>query len=284
MHCDKFVDFQDLTINLQNLNGAFIGRHYTLIKELSDRGSNVKIFDASSDSQEMYVIKALKVLPETIQSIENEVNALEELQGHPHICELIQVIKYSNWWFLVMPKYDGDLSMLVKKKGLSEKSIQLILNQLVSALGYMHSKGYYHGDIKIDNVFVTNNPFSVKLADFGWTSRQKSTLSELINNGKMSPEFSNQGFTYLADKNDVWSLAVLLMDLIKGRSVNWTKYVNSIQEFKKRFGLSKDLTEVLSKVFKPEMDRISLDEFSSEISRLPKLKSHRLPHLLTSFM
>ncbi|KAL4456517.1 hypothetical protein ABPG74_000624 [Tetrahymena malaccensis] len=109
--------------------------------------------------------------------------------------------------------------------------IRNLIKQLVSAISFIHSKGYYHGDIKLANILL-DNEFNLKLADFGTTSQNQSaptsankstTQRGLLNSGgckmpqpHIAPEVQKEGKNqkYDGQKADIFSLGVVLFCLV----------------------------------------------------------------------
>ena len=61
----------------------------------------------------------------------------------------------------------GDLLNFVRKrKKLDEDTARVLFKQVIEGLGYIHSKGVLHRDIKLDNILLDGKG-NVKIADFG---------------------------------------------------------------------------------------------------------------------
>lgn len=94
-----------------------------------------------------------------------------------------------------------------------------IVAQLCNGLGYAHSQGVVHRDVKPANVFLLEDG-TVKLLDFGIAKLATSTLTQqgdVIGSAPyMSPE-QVSGNTNIDGRTDVWSTGVLLFELLTGR-------------------------------------------------------------------
>jgi serine/threonine-protein kinase Chk1 len=145
----------------------------------------------------------------------------------------------------------GDLfDKIESDEGVGEDIAHFYFTQLISAIGYMHSKGVGHRDIKPENILLSADG-DLKVADFGL-----ATLFQYKGQTKMSttlcgsppyiaPEVitcSNdkrgmkKGSGYRGDLVDVWSCGVVLFVLLVGNtpwdsptdeSYEYSEYVNS---------------------------------------------------------
>ena len=72
--------------------------------------------------------------------------------------EFIESIEKDDNIYIVMELCDGDLDLLVKKKGnLDMVTIIKIMNQLNEVLKLMHSKKREHRDLKPENILIKYN-------------------------------------------------------------------------------------------------------------------------------
>jgi serine/threonine protein kinase len=103
----------------------------------------------------------------------------------------------------------------------------MIFSQLVKGVGYLHSKGIVHLDLKLDNILIDLSNV-VKIVDFGFSRSlvEPDQLLELICGTPyyMGPELLSKKH-YLGQPADVWALGVILYVLLqkelpfKGNSV-----------------------------------------------------------------
>ena len=91
------------------------------------------------------------------------------------------------------------------------------MNQIISALDYIHQKGVLHRDLKMENIVLQDkqDPASLKIIDFG--------ISAFVSNDKTGhtgtvlyspPEAFSNGEYKATFKVDVWALGVILYQLV----------------------------------------------------------------------
>lgn len=67
-----------------------------------------------------------------------------------------------------------DLFENIQRNGpLPEAAARFYFDQLLTCIEYMHSKGFVHRDIKLENV-ILDNDFNLKLIDFGLAENSRS--------------------------------------------------------------------------------------------------------------
>ncbi|CAF0949628.1 unnamed protein product [Didymodactylos carnosus] len=156
-----------------------------------------------------------------VQRIALEIKAMKELR-HQYICQLYQVIETEHHYFLVLEYFcNGELfDYIVNRNRLSEDQARHFFRQIVSAVAYIHKRGYCHRDLKPENLLLDRRD-NLKLIDFGLCAQPKGGISvEQLGTACGSPAYAAPeiigGQNYRGDVADVWSLGVLLYALLCG--------------------------------------------------------------------
>lgn len=126
--------------------------------------------------------------------------------------------------------------------GVSEDVAHFYFTQLISAVGYMHSKSVAHRDIKPENILLHDG--NLKLADFGMAvlfahkGQRKPCQTVCGSPPYMAPEVvPKDGFTgrktapYEGDVADIWSCGIVLFVLLVGNTP-WDEPTMQSEEFK----------------------------------------------------
>lgn len=87
--------------------------------------------------------------------------------NHPGIVTIYSTAVHDEHPVIVMELIDGPtLSQVLKNGKLTARQTHAVMSQLLDAVGYAHTHGVVHRDLKPDNIFITREG-SIKLADFG---------------------------------------------------------------------------------------------------------------------
>jgi serine/threonine protein kinase len=137
------------------------------------------------------------------------------------------VVEDKDYTYIIMDFCeDGDLftQILHQRRYLGQDElIKHVFLQLLDAVEYCHSLGIYHRDLKPENVLCFDGGLRLAITDFGLATMD--TVSEEFRTGSayhMSPECHGGPFapsgTYSPLFNDVWSLGIILLNLLTGRN------------------------------------------------------------------
>ncbi|EIW55059.1 kinase-like protein [Trametes versicolor FP-101664 SS1] len=154
--------------------------------------------------------------------------ALHQLaSGHPNVVTLHRVIEDYQYTYIVMDYCsDGDLftQILHQRRYLGNNAlIKEVFLQLLDAVEYCHSLNIYHRDLKPENILCFEGGLRLAITDFGLaTTERMSTEFRTGSVYHMSPECQGGVFaptrSYSPLFNDVWSLGIILLNLITGRN------------------------------------------------------------------
>ncbi|KAJ4719189.1 Non-specific serine/threonine protein kinase [Melia azedarach] len=204
-------------------------------------------------------------------NIKREISIMRRL-NHPHIVKLYEVLATKTKIYFVMEFVKGgELFAKVAKGRFSEDLSRRYFQQLISAVGYCHSRGVFHRDLKPENLLVDENG-NLKVSDFGLSAvrdqiRTDGLLHTLCGTpAYVAPEIlSKKG--YDGAKVDVWSCGVILFVLTAGylpfNDPNLMNMYKKIYkgEFRCPRWMSNDLKRFLSRLLDTNPDtRITIDQ------------------------
>jgi eukaryotic-like serine/threonine-protein kinase len=235
--------------------GTMIGR-YRLLQEIGEGGFGVVFLAEQREPVERRVaIKIIKLGMDTKQVVarfEAERQALA-MMDHPSIARVFDggATEIGRPYF-VMELVRGDpITRHCQENGLGTTERLELFEQVCRAVQHAHTKGIIHRDIKPGNVLVTmvdGRPVP-KIIDFGIAKATSARLTEktfftehrqLIGTPEyMSPEQADNSGVDVDARTDIYSLGVLLYELLTGvtpfeperlRSAEWGELLRIIRE------------------------------------------------------
>jgi serine/threonine protein kinase len=153
-------------------------------------------------------------------NVKREITIMSRLH-HPHIVRLHEVLATKTKIYFIMDFVrGGELFAKISKGRFSEDLSRRYFHQLISAVGYCHSRGVFHRDLKPENLLLDENG-NLKVSDFGLSAvrdqiRPDGLLHTLCGTpAYVAPEIlAKRG--YDGAKVDVWSCGVVLFVLAAG--------------------------------------------------------------------
>ena len=221
-----------------------------------------------SDDKEV-AIKKIKKSQEKIRFAGNvngkiypiEYCHLQMLSGTSGISNILDAFEVDDEYILILETMEDCMSLesfLKSRQRLPERHCKFIFHQLVDAVAQCHNEGVFHRDIKLSNILIDTDSGEVKLIDFD--SSALACFSPFMDNpgtiGYMSPEMDDESIRYEGSPAAVYSMGVVLYDLIFYAS-RWKLLIKRLP----MPDVSTDCLDLICKMTasRPE-DRISFDK------------------------
>ncbi|MER1995603.1 MAG: serine/threonine-protein kinase [Arthrobacter sp.] len=211
---DLFLGQRYRTTDLIGSGGA--ASVYRALDENLGREVAVKVFRPSTQQDDDYRRQQTETL---LLATLNHPGLVTLLDAGLHTQEDGQVLT-----FLVMELVDGmDLRRTLKSGPLPAVSVASLGADLADALGYVHSKGVIHRDVKPANILLypqeCDSRLYPKLTDFGIARLVEATVATahgatIGTANYLSPEQA-QGGT-VAPSTDIYSLGLVLLESLTG--------------------------------------------------------------------
>ncbi|XP_023608886.1 serine/threonine-protein kinase ULK3 isoform X6 [Myotis lucifugus] len=232
---------------------------------------------AKKDTREVVAIKCVAKKSLNKASVENLLTEIEILKGirHPHIVQLKDFQWDSDNIYLIMEFCaGGDLSRFIHtRRILPEKVARVFMQQIASALQFLHARNISHLDLKPQNILLSSlEKPHLKLADFGFSQHMSPWDEKHVLRGSplyMAPEMVCQR-QYDA-RVDLWSVGVILYEALFGQppfaSRSFTELEEKIRsnrviELPLRPQLSPDCQDLLRRLLERDPGRrISFQDF-----------------------
>ncbi|KAI0731843.1 serine/threonine protein kinase, negative regulator of sexual conjugation and meiosis [Fomitopsis betulina] len=149
--------------------------------------------------------------------------------SHPNVLKLHKVIEQDRYVFLLLDYCSGgDLFTAIVDSGLFRRRDDRLKHtflQILDAVDYCHRMRIFHRDLKPENILCSATADKVFLSDFGLaTSTRVSSTFGCGSSYYISPECigrDTEAAPFLNSVSDVWSLGVILANMITGRNP-WT--------------------------------------------------------------
>lgn len=149
-----------------------------------------------------------------------EVKSLRKIK-HQNIVRLLQVFRENEYLFLVFELMGKSLLKTINSRGgYPEDDVRKIMTQILTGLNCIHKQGFFHRDMKPDNLLWKDDDMSVlKIADFGLAReiRSRPPYTEYISTRwYRAPENILRIVNYNSPV-DIWACGVIMAELFIAR-------------------------------------------------------------------
>ncbi len=288
-----------------SLNNSRLDKRYDVMRELG-RGSYAEIFlarDTLASPQSPHsrvVIKALNVFLQDdldpdlertlVENFQNEAIALDRVR-HPNIISRLghgtaRDLQGTVFHYLVLEYLEGgDLQRACREKAISIKDSLEYIEQVCAGLRHAHRHGIIHRDIKPQNLLLTADRHTVKIADFGVARifQSDSPITRVGTNIYAPPEHSplyaatdgEGNAKKLTPAADVYSLAKSAYTLLTGEAPRFyaNNPITDLPHTSRSEDWASELIRVLNRatLADPELRYQSVDEFWLDLESVRRI-------------
>lgn len=288
-----------------SLTNSRLDKRYDIIGELG-KGSYAEIFvarDTLASPQSPHrevVIKALNVFLQNdldpdlertlVENFQNEAIALDRVR-HPNIISRLghgtaRDLKGTVFHYLVLEYMaGGDLHKACREKTLTPKTAFDYIEQTCAGLRHAHRHGIIHRDIKPQNLLLTADKQTAKIADFGVARvfQSDAPITRVGTNIYAPPEHSPlmvageavMTVTALTPAADIYSLAKTAYTLLTGESPRFyaNQPITDLPMSARNEDWALELRRVLSRatLTDPQLRYRSIDEFWDDLQKVRRI-------------
>jgi len=194
------------------------------IDSVIGKGGFGTVFSATRKKDKMQVavkeVYKAKIIKKTADGkTPLEVALMEQVQNVVGVINIIDFFELPESFFIVMEKFHcQDLFDYISERGaLTEDKAKNIFKQLLETVLMCHNNGVLHRDIKDENILIDVKTEKIKLIDFGSATYLHDGLYNDFEGTRVyaPPEWIKYR-RYTADGLTVWSLGILLHDMLCG--------------------------------------------------------------------
>ncbi|XP_042876749.1 serine/threonine-protein kinase MAK-like isoform X2 [Penaeus japonicus] len=190
---------------------------YVTLNELGTGTYGSVVLGQRIDTGEKVAIKRMKRKFYSWDEAMNlrEVKSLKKL-SHANVVKLKEVIRENDTLYFVFEYMKENLYQLMKsrEKHFSESMVKNIVCQVLQGLSFMHKHGYFHRDMKPENLLCMG-PDVVKIADFGLAReiRSRPPYTDYVSTRwYRAPEVLLRSTTY-SSPIDIWAVGAIMAEI-----------------------------------------------------------------------
>jgi serine/threonine protein kinase len=272
--------------------------NWTLLEEIGSGNTSKVFMGVNSATNEQVAVKVFFETEAALEAMENEVVILqalchENIIGYKESLQAVELINSKGQKSIVSALIMefagcGSFFELVQNRTfLSERMVRSYFLQLIDALDHIHKNQIAHRDIKLENILL-DNEYSIKLADFGYSSKMRSRKPFEIAAGTsvyFAPEI-HEGFPHYGEHADLFAAGMILFVAAAGHmpfgkaassdklyNMLLTRDYKSFWVFHERLVQQTDENIILSEEFKDLVTKM-LDENPRNRPNIEEIRVH----------
>ena len=240
-NCNYQSGFPQLNLgkNESNLNNstnqlcppiAILNSQFYLIKKIG-AGSSGAVYLSYTIEDPKRILYAIKIMPQTDSNSDflnsSEVKYLSKI-NHKNILKVhyygigklqLQNGLFQQVYYIIMDylNHGSLLSQINNNIGLGEDYGRLVFSQLLDGLEAIHNSNLVHRDIKLENIMLSGDDYTLKFIDFGFaTEKSNGYLTTFLGTPNYAAPELHLKQPYLGVSEDIFSLGVTLFILVTG--------------------------------------------------------------------
>uniref|UniRef100_A0A1J3EVJ2 non-specific serine/threonine protein kinase n=1 Tax=Noccaea caerulescens TaxID=107243 RepID=A0A1J3EVJ2_NOCCA len=155
------------------------------------------------------------------EQMKKEISTMKPI-NHPNVVRLYEVLASKAKIYIVLEFVSGGklFDKLTNDGRMKEEEARRYFQQLINAVDYCHSRGVYHGDLKLEKL-ILDAQGNLKVSDFGLSALSRQVRGDgLLHTACGTPNYAapevlnDQG--YDGATADLWSCGVILFVLLAG--------------------------------------------------------------------
>ena len=207
-------------------SGQVIEQRFRIVREIARGGMGI-VYEAFDEKLERPI--AIKCAKSAFRKrLPPEVRNASEI-SHPNVCKIFEIhtahLAQGETDFLTMEYLEGEtLAERLRRSPVPEAEARVIARQLCDGLAEAHHNKVIHGDLKSNNVILTNNAdgeMRAVITDFGLARRpnaQPNALPSTPIGGTpdyMAPELWKG--EKASEQSDIFALGIIMYEMIAGK-------------------------------------------------------------------
>lgn len=226
---NEFVSAGQVTINTQTFvarNKNHIKSSYSILEKMGE-GSFGKVYKVTH--KQTGQVRAMKMInKENVKYQDDEKLFLKEIEvlaklDHPNIIKVYEYFIDRDFYYIITEfAAGGELYEEISKCDyFDEGKAAVIMEQLLSAVCYLHARNIVHRDLKPENIMLEDRKegdWTIKIIDFGTANCYEKDNDKKMTMKVGTPYYIAPEVLYRSydQKCDLWSCGVILFILLSG--------------------------------------------------------------------